>query len=204
MLFLAHTGIPLGAVWLSYVAVAHIRSPVARRGICGRISLGPISRQGGNHSWFIPQIDYRLILLGSVLPDILDKPLGVWLLRDALSNGRILGHTLLFSTLLLAAGFYVYIKNRKLSLLCSSFGCIVHLILDKMWLYPATLLWPVYSWTFEKVDVSHWVAKVITSLVTQPSVYIPEITGAVLLMAFLVNLIMKGNVFGFLRTGKVH
>jgi len=87
------------------------------------------------------RFDYRLILLGLVVPDLIDKPLGVWLLRDALSNGRVFAHTLLFGVLLLAVGVYVYIRRRNLSLLCLSFGNIAYLGLDEMWLNSGTLFW---------------------------------------------------------------
>lgn len=40
---------------------------------------------------------YGAILLGPVLPDLIDKPIGEILLADSLSNGRLVAHTLLFA-----------------------------------------------------------------------------------------------------------
>jgi hypothetical protein len=48
------------------------------------------------------KMDYRLIIIGSLLPDIIDKPVGMILLP--LNNGRVFGHTLLFILILLLIG----------------------------------------------------------------------------------------------------
>ena len=49
-------------------------------------------------------IDYRLVAAGAILPDLIDKPLGIYLLRRQLGSGRIYGHTLLFGLVLVAGG----------------------------------------------------------------------------------------------------
>jgi hypothetical protein len=51
------------------------------------------------------RFDYRFVLVGSMLPDIIDKPLGQLVLRNLMSNGRIFSHTLLFLLLICLAGF---------------------------------------------------------------------------------------------------
>ena len=90
-----------------------------------------------------------------MLPDLIDKPMGQFLFQDTFSNGRIFGHTLLFSALILIASIILYYSRRRSTgLLCLPFGSIMHLILDGMWLTPSTLLWPLYGWQFEKVDLS--------------------------------------------------
>jgi len=38
-------------------------------------------------------LDYRLVLVGSMLPDIIDKPLGGLVFREALESGRTYCHT---------------------------------------------------------------------------------------------------------------
>lgn len=204
MLLFAHTGITLGVTRLSCKAIARARFNTAKRK--PSIPANPTdcfaenpSRSGSFATW----IDYRLILLGSMLPDIIDKPLGTWFLRDILSNGRVFSHTLLFAVLLAAAGMYLYVSRRRAGLLCLSFGSIAHLYLDKMWLNPRTIFWPLYGWSFGKTDISHWLQKVLTSLGNDPGVYIPETIGALLLGVFLLSLIRQGKLYSFVRTGKV-
>ena len=206
MLLFAHTGIPLGVAWLSHKAILQVRRrnaaklKASRDNVAGTADSLSVDCSGTDSP--ASRLDYRLILLGSMLPDLIDKPLGIWVLRDTLSNGRVFAHTLLFAVLLLAVGVYVYISRRKLNLVCLSFGNIAHLGLDAMWLDPRTLFWPLYGWSFEKTDIGHWLERIIVSLGTEPGVYIPEIVGALLLGIFLVSLIRQGKLYRFLRDGE--
>ncbi len=208
MLLFAHTGIPLGVAWLSHKAILQVRHgstakpKVGRGNFASAVDCLPDNHSGTNS--LASRLDYRLILLGSMLPDLIDKPLGIWVLRDTLSNGRVFAHTLLFAVLLLAVGVYVYISRRKLNLLCLSFGNMAHLGLDEMWLDPRTLFWPLYGWSFEKTDIGHWLERIIVSLGTEPGVYIPEIVGALLLGIFLVSLIRQGKLYRFFKTGEAN
>ncbi|MBI4294753.1 MAG: metal-dependent hydrolase [Chloroflexi bacterium] len=147
------------------------------------------------------RLDYRLILLGSMLPDIIDKPLGVWLLRDVISNGRVFGHTLLLALLLTTAGIYLFARWGRTGLLWLSFGSIAHLYLDQMWRNPRTLLWPLYGGGFEKMDLSGLMEGMVTALWTKPHIYIPEIAGAIVLGAFFFNLARRRRLVSFLKTG---
>ena len=90
------------------------------------------------------KIDYRLIFIGSLLPDIIDKPVGMILLL--LENCRVFGHTLLFILILLLIGF----KYRKSLFL--SFASFFHLIEDEMWNEPQTLFWPLLGFEFPAKD----------------------------------------------------
>lgn len=63
---------------------------------------------------------YPAILVGSVLPDIIDKPLGGIILKDTIGNGRIYAHTLLFLLSLFVIGVifgFVFIPTPGLLLL---------------------------------------------------------------------------------------
>ena len=51
---------------------------------------------GENQDCDADPIDYRLVAAGTNLPDLIDKPLGIYLLGRQLGSGRIYGHTLLF------------------------------------------------------------------------------------------------------------
>jgi hypothetical protein len=51
--------------------------------------------------FFIPRmrtiIDPKYLAIGAILPDLIDKPIGSIIFASIISNGRIIGHTLLFS-----------------------------------------------------------------------------------------------------------
>jgi len=83
-------------------------------------------------------VDLAFLALGSMLPDIIDKPLGLLAFGTA-EQGRTFGHTLLF--LIVLATLAVYLKNLRLASV--SFGVLAHLVLDSMWKSPAILFWPL-------------------------------------------------------------
>ena len=201
MLILGHTGITLGAAILlngalskmplpkKYSLSASPKSPTDSRASCPELSSG--------------YIDIRALLVGSLLPDIIDKPVGQFLFRNTFSSGRIFCHSLLFLLVITSAGRYLYKRNKKTWLFAFSFGTFMHLILDQMWLTPQTLLWPLYGSAFPKADMSHWLENIFIALRTVPSVYIPEIIGALVLGIFLRqlmrlrawnNFIIKGTI----------
>jgi hypothetical membrane protein len=143
------------------------------------------------------------VLVGSLLPDIIDKPVGMLLFRNFFSNGRIFSHTLLFLAILTVAAVYLYRKKGQTWLVALSFGTFIHLILDGMWLAPRTLLWPVYGWAFERIDLSHWPQDWLYDLMTNPGVYIPEITGATVLIIFMIWLVYRRKVYAFVTKGEI-
>lgn len=200
MFLFAHLGITLGAALVLHkgVALAMVDVPREKGSVEDAGSLRERTARRSQTSSSVTWIDYRLILLGSILPDIIDKPLGFWLLGD----GRALAHSLLFSALLVVLGLLLYARRRSTALLCLSFGSIVHLLLDKMWLDSSTFLWPIYGWSFERGDSSGWLESWLDTLTTEPSVYAPEIIGALLLAALFFYLIRRGKLLSFVRPGR--
>ncbi len=148
-------------------------------------------------------IDIRLLLIGSLLPDIIDKPLGHLIFSHALSNGRIYAHTLLFSLVISGIGAYLYSRSRKTWLVTLSFGSLVHLILDQMWLNPHTLFWPVFGFAFEKTDISDWIPAMLHALVVNPVEYISEGLGFVIVAWLAYVIIRRKRLWTFLRNGRI-
>jgi len=75
------------------------------------------------------------VMLGSMLPDIIDKPLGEVLFGTP-AMGRTFAHILLFLMFLGTAAYYL----RDLRLAWLACGVWAHLLLDFMWQSPSTLL----------------------------------------------------------------
>ncbi|MCL6479112.1 MAG: metal-dependent hydrolase [Peptococcaceae bacterium] len=180
MLILAHVGITAGLAR----AVENIVNRVNR----------------GNHGF---KFDYRLIVLGSMLPDIIDKPLGGVVLREMLGNGRIYSHTLLFSLFLLGAGMFLRRKSRRSLCLALAGGGLAHQVLDGMWLQPETFLWPAYGWGFPKESSAEWLRRWVESLQTDPMVYVPEIIGGLIILYFAADLIFRVKAKEFVQTGRL-
>jgi len=68
-------------------------------------------------------------------------------LREALNNGRIISHTLVFAALLWVIAMAA-LRRGMYGPQAVSFGSLVHLALDEIWLKPATLFWPFLGWGF--------------------------------------------------------
>ena len=188
MLVSGHTGITLGAAVLlkstlarSYSLQPKVNKVMERLESTPKIHSVQNEPSSGRARWltFLEKIDTRLLLIGSLLPDIIDKPVRTFFFKDSLSNGRIFCHTLVFLLLITLAGFYLYRSHRKTWLLVLSFGTFTHLICDQVWLSPQTLLWPVYGWTFQKCDLTYWLENILYALHTNSAVYVLELVGAV-------------------------
>lgn len=134
-------------------------------------------------------VDYRILLIGSMLPDIVDKPLGIYIFKDFFSNGRIIAHTLLFNLLLFILGIILLKVKGSRGIFTLSIFSFLHLILDRIWEEPEVFLYPLYGFSFPKVELERWLSELIHSLMTDPSTYIPEIIGAFILIFFLVEVI---------------
>lgn len=213
MLLLAHTGITLGAAVLVTGGLASIRHQVdsedskeaSRDHIyCARSIIGHwlyfISSWLTTLGW---HIDIRLLLLGAVLPDIIDKPVGQLFFRETFNNGRIFSHTLLFPTILAAIGFYIYHSRGKSWLLVIAGGTFMHLILDQMWIVPETLFWPLFGTDFPKEDIAGWITNILNDLIKNPAVFIPELIGAIILVWFVIILLHRRKALAFIVRGQV-
>jgi len=100
-------------------------------------------------AWYAWKRDRLLVaacVAGAVLPDLIDKPLGI-LLTGTVGFGRIYAHTLLFAALFLIAGAFAWRGNRRWGFLILALGSgvISHQILDAMWFEPAAWFWPLFG-----------------------------------------------------------
>jgi hypothetical protein len=211
MLVLGHTGITLGMAVLLREAFARgsslnfrTESETKQLVPSPEASLRRDSSSPSRQSWRLfleGNLDIRLLILGSLLPDIIDKPVGVYFFRETFSSGRIFGHTLLFLFTIIIAGIYLYQNKRGPGLLAISFGTLSHLIFDQMWLAPRTIFWPVFGFVFDRADLTDWMPNIMLVLLRDPVVYIPELVGGAILAWFTISLVHKREVINFLKHG---
>ena len=152
----------------------------------------------------IGPVDYRLVLVGSLLPDIIDKP--VWLIVNGLAGntslcGRDYAHTLLFNLALFIGGL-VLIRYGKSWLLIISLSSFMHLILDQLWNSPEVLLWPLLG-ELPKLETAGWLPDIFEALFSCPVVYIPELIGLVVILLFAGRLVRKKGIIRFIRDGAI-
>ncbi len=200
MLLFGHAGITLGIVAI----LANV--PAVRSGLRALSASNPRAPRSISVKPFfagfrplLDLIDVRYLILGSLLPDIIDKPLGHLIFRESLSNGRIFAHTLLFTVLLGFAGAVFYRKNRCSWFLILAVGTFSHLLLDRMWRAPATLFWPFLGLNFAKYDLHDWLPDLFARLFADPAVYVPELIGFIIIAAFAWFLVQNRLLKTFLR-----
>ena len=94
--------------------------------------------------WLIfrdPAIDYRLVMAGAVLPDVVD---------GLVAGGPWVAHTLLFAVVLLVAVMGATHGRRlvRRRLLALPIGVFLHLVLDGAWLDSRVFWWPARGTSF--------------------------------------------------------
>ncbi len=201
MFILAHTGLTLGVSWL--IVRQRTRRAISGEGTTVKRESYMIAACQQSGSVKEKGVDYRLILLGSILPDIIDKPIGLLAPWLGLGTGRGIAHTLLFALMLLTIGTYSYRRGRPGFLYMSLASC-GHLILDRMWQMPRVLLWPLFGTTFPQVGKEVGINQIVDwwqMLFKDAWVYVPEIIGGVILFIFFVRLWRFGGVSEFVRSG---
>jgi inner membrane protein len=200
MYFFGHLGITLGAAVLGTGAITAARSGKSGAGAPGLRSATRKSVPSALASWVRALdrfLDIRLLLIGSLLPDIIDKPVGYL----AFHNGRVFSHTLLFAVVTLAFGIYLYRRYRQTWLLALNIGTLVHLVLDYMWLSPQVIFWPLLGVEFPRFQEANWFTYWLTHLFGDLANFVPELIGGLVMVAFAVYLIREKTLRAFLFKG---
>ena len=151
---------------------------------------------------FIPPlitiIEPKYLALGALLPDLVDKPLGMIIFASTISTGRMIGHTLLLSFTLLYIGLSLYEKRGDIRIMSLAAGTFFHLMEDQMWGDPRTLFWPFLGFSFPKDSIDNatigikYLATLFKnsfSLNISPA-SIPEILGMVVILILIIQLLL--------------
>ncbi|MFC1944347.1 metal-dependent hydrolase [Chloroflexota bacterium] len=201
MLVFGHLGITLaGAALVSRAKGAYGARRVAgggsKKNTAGDGRASATRRSPAGAAGSIKAIDYRLVAVGALLPDLIDKPIGVLFFG---SDGRTLAHTLLFGLLLAAIGIYLYYFKGRQVLLIVSLCSMSHLALDRMWLDMEGLLWPIYGFVLPHFDLADytafkdWISSMFDDLTatTASIVFVSEAVGAGVVAAFLLRFYLE-------------
>ncbi len=204
MLLFGHLGITLGAAMATqgtrqYITRNSTNSDListdkSKSGISNRrskFSLNKITETLGEN------IDIRFLLIGAILPDIIDKPLGLF----NIGSGRSISHTLLFLLIFTVAGLILYIARKWKRILVLAAGILAHLILDSMWQNPHTLFWPFYGAQFSAGTPAEWLSRWGTELTSDPIVLICEATGFLIIAYFVYYLFKQRKLAVFIKDG---
>jgi membrane-bound metal-dependent hydrolase YbcI (DUF457 family) len=142
-------------------------------------------------------------VLGGLLPDIIDKPLGLIALHGLYNDGRIFFHTLLILAVLGLAGWLLYRRVNRAWLLTVALGMAVHLILDAAWQEPRTFLWPFLGFDFPHYTQDYGLAFLWERFTTLPGVYAWEIVGGLTILGVFIWLVRNHALRVFVRAGQI-
>lgn len=219
MIFFGHIGLTLAAARVFEKSVP--AKPAIGKAFSGYTSttgyhsatvVSPLEKLQGR------SLDYRIILIGSILPDLFDKSVIYFLAGESFRSGRALAHTLVFSLVLICLGLLLHIGYKEGRMLQLGLTGVFHLAMDQMWKYPDVLFWPVEKsrilpqkaaevWTEIYTHVLENSSSEITlssfnRLFRDPFVYLPEIIGFGILVVFIWSLVRRKKLSAFLRMGK--
>lgn len=151
--------------------------------------------------FFIPRlrtiIDPRYLAIGALLPDLIDKPLGMIIFASTFANGRIISHTLLFVLSLFLVGLYVHEKKKDFKVLTLAAGSFFHLMEDDMWTTPKTLFWPLLGLKFPKNHTDFNGIEYLTRLLENSFTFhvsrssAPEILGTGIIVILALHWLIK-------------
>lgn len=96
------------------------------------------------------RIDYRLVAMGAMLPDLIDKPLALLLRHQIENDGHIFAHTLLFPLALALPGLFLARRGDP-RLLTVAVASLTHVLVDPVAREPRTLFWPLLGLDFPDV-----------------------------------------------------
>ncbi len=153
-------------------------------------------------SYFAPRlkniIDPKYLAIGALLPDLVDKPLGMIIFASTISNGRMISHTLVFSFTLFLIGLYLQNKGCDFRVTALASGSFFHIMEDQMWNTPQTLFWPLLGWSFPKDQITDGLAFLLMLLKESfipefsqgfipENTFIPEIIGMIVIVILALN-----------------
>ena len=128
------------------------------------------------------RIDYRYVLLGSILPDIADGILGLFLFHGP--SGRWVAHSLPAVIVVTVAIIIGTSGEQRLALFGIGVGWLLHLVADGMWLAPLTFFWPAFGLRFSPAPAEPYSLDLFGDPLAHLSTWSGELLGAGILAWF--------------------
>lgn len=93
-----------------------------------------------------PKVDVRFLLVGAILPDVIDLTMGTVVLADRYSTGELWFHSLILPTVYMTAVLILTRRGRRRrAFMALGVGWLFHLLLDGIWTNQEVFLWPFFG-----------------------------------------------------------
>jgi inner membrane protein len=149
------------------------------------------------------QIDYRALIVASVLPDLIDKPLTSLLAGSYEYESRSFGHSLVFLGCIGLLMAILWIWNRSLWLVPVFLGVLFHDALDVMWLHSGIFFWPLEGWQFSKPVNEAWQGYVQLGGYKIKQLDLFDNISVLFILYFFMKIALGGRIMEFIRKGKL-
>lgn len=155
--------------------------------------------------WFVmrgnPRVDYRIVAIASLIPDLIDKPIGRVLFKERFDSGRLFGHALLLNLVIFCVLFFMRGRAKRQFVLVP-ISSLLHLAEDAMWSMPTVFWWPLFGTTFPRDPVSGGTLAFLNPA-RDRSMLIQEVVGLLLILWLLAShrMLSWEGVRSFVRTG---
>ena len=150
------------------------------------------------------RMDLRMLLLGALLPDLIDTPIGL-AFYSSLGSVRLATHGLVLASIVMIAVVLATRRGRpRKAWMPVAIGLLFHILLDAMWLDPETLWWPLLGNGFTPAG-PETAGAYISSVLGDWKVWVAEAVGLIYLTYLwsVAKLSDAANRRDFLRTGRV-
>ena len=147
------------------------------------------------------RIDYRFILIGAVLPDLVDGVANAFWYEGP--SGRGAAHSLLTVVAVAAVVILGFKREARLAVFGIPVGWLLHLVGDGMWNSPRTFLWPAFGTGFSASPAEPYSWDLLTDPFAHVGAWGGEVAGALVLAWFWVafGLGHEGRLRLFLADG---
>ncbi|SMC98150.1 metal-dependent hydrolase [Sporomusa malonica] len=150
----------------------------------------------------INSLDYRVLLVGSILPDLIDKPLRILFATEPIF-GKGFGHSFLFLVSLYSVGKLLRNNQHKTTLWALWIGAVIHDVFDLMWFFPKIFFWPAFIPNLPKAPYEPWGQIIHFYGVPIRQVFALEVVGGGILLVSFIILALNNRLVRFLKTGKL-
>jgi len=139
--------------------------------------------------------DLRWVIFFTLLADIIDKPLGLWVFKETINNGRVWFHSLSVNLLVMVL---LVLAGKPL---VYSLALWMHQLCDRMWMRPWVALWPLTGrFGYRDLPFEDWVYGIFN-----PYNVVSDVVGlAVLLVcAWRYGLFQRSRLWAWVRSGEL-
>lgn len=104
-----------------------------------------------------PKVDVRFLLLGALIPDLIDMPIGTLGLSDRYSTSELWAHSLVAASVYMAVVLITTRRGRRRrAWMALGVAWLLHLLLDGMWFNEDVFLWPFLGWDLPSGPSPFW------------------------------------------------